>query len=99
MQQGRDFVAVGHVNGSMVHLDQHSKAPLRQVKKAVQAFHDVHLPQGALQVQRPGVDTRYLDTELPPVARFGQRNVAHVVVDVKGLVFDPVGVVQIEWHT
>ena len=48
------------------------------------------------QVQRPGVDARGLDAELPPVAGLRQRDVAHVVLEVEALVLDPVGIVDLE---
>jgi hypothetical protein len=87
---GGDLVAAIDIDRGMVDLQQHGKAADRQVEKAVESLDHVHLPQRALQVERPGVDARGLDAELAPVAGLGQGDVAHVVFDVEALVLDPV---------
>jgi hypothetical protein len=98
VQQRGDLVALGDVDRRVVDLQQHGEAAHRQVEEAVEALDHVHLPQRALQVQRPGVDARGLDAELAPVAGLGQGDVAHVVFDVEVLVLDPVGIVEVERH-
>ena len=79
-------------------LGQQREAARRQFEEAVQALDDIDLPQRPVQVERPGVDARGLDAELPPVARLGQRDVADVVFEVEVLVLDPVRMVEVERH-
>ena len=99
VQQDRDLAAALHVDGRVVRLGQQRKAAFGQVEKAVQALDDVDLPQRSVQVERPGVDARCLDAELPPVAGLGQRDVAHVVLEVEVLVVHPVGQIHVQRHT
>ena len=98
MQQLGDFAPEVEVNTRLVCLRQQRKAARRQLGEAVQAFEHVDFPQRPVQIERARVDARDLDTELAPVARFGQRDVAHVVFDVEVLVVDPVRVVQLQRH-
>ena len=98
VQQGGDFIAMRDINCRMMNLQQHGETAHRQIAKTVQPFDHIHFPQRALQIKRAGVDARGLNAELAPVARFGQREVAHVIFDIESLVLDPVRVVEIQRH-
>ena len=49
-----------------------------------------------ISFERAGVAPRRLDAELTPLARFRQRDVPHVELEVEVLVVDPVRMVEIE---
>ena len=65
----------------------------------VQALDHVHVPQWPVHVHRPTEVPGQVNTELPPVAWFGQTAMEHMVLDVKKLVFHPVRVVEIVGQT
>ena len=71
------------------------KQPSGSALDVVEALDDVQLPQRLREVERAGVQARRLDAELPPVARAGQGDLAHVVLEVELGVLHPVRVIQI----
>ncbi len=76
-------------------LQHEGEATLRNAGDLVEAFDDVQLPQRLREVERAGVQPGSLDAELAPVARLGQRDVAHVVLEVELLVLHPVRVIEV----
>jgi hypothetical protein len=44
------------------------------------------------------MESCYLDTELTPVSRLWQCNVAHMKLEFKVRILYPVGIIEIEWH-
>jgi len=86
------------VDRRLVDLDEQREAACGQLEQAVEPLDDVDLPQRTCQVERPRMDARRLDAELAPVAGSGQRDVAHVVLEVEVLVVDPVRIVEVERH-
>ena len=98
MQQLADVAALLQVHRGMVNFDQQRKAALWQIHKTVQPLHHIDFPQRAVQVERARVDARGLNAKLPPVARLGQSDVAHVVFQVEIFILYPVGISHIQRH-
>ena len=82
MQRLQQLGAGLAVDDGVVHLAVEREAAGRHAGHVVQALDDVGLPQRLAAVERPRVQARDLDAELPPVARVRQRDVAHVELDV-----------------
>ena len=92
LDQLEQAVAAGcAVHCTVVHLQQQGEAPGRDALDIVEPFDNIDLPHGLVPAQRRGVDARGENAQLPPVAGFGQGDVAHVVLEVKIRVFHPVG--------
>jgi hypothetical protein len=64
----------------------------------LEAVDDEHLPQRAAAVEQRGMQPRHVLLQLAVGAGLGQRDVAHVVIDVDVFVFHPDRVGQIEGH-
>jgi hypothetical protein len=65
---------------------------------ALQAVDDEELPHRPAAVDERGMQPRHVLLQLPVGARLGQRDVAHVVVDVDVVVVHPHGVGHVEGH-
>ena len=89
-QYAQDLGARDAVDRCVVDLREHRDAA------ALEALDDVHLPQRARAVQRPCVDPRDLLGELMVIARRGQGQFAHVVLEVEVGILDPVRVIEAE---
>jgi hypothetical protein len=87
VQRIDEDLAAGAVEQCVVQLAVDRETAARQPGQVVQALDDPRLPQRAAEIQRPGVQPRDLDAELAPVAGRGQRDVAHVELEVE--VLDP----------
>ena len=61
-----------------------------------QAVDEVQLPQRPRAIQRPRGDSRDLLADLGVRRGLGQRELAHVVLEVEVRIVDPVGVVEVE---
>ena len=94
----RDFDARNAVDGGVMDLRQDGEAALRQTLHSVEPLDHVHLPERLAQVERPRVNARRLDAQLPPIARSRQRDVSHVELDVEVGILDPVRVIETEGH-
>ena len=53
---------------------------------------------GRAPVERSRVQPRHLDAELPPIARPGQGDVPHVVLEVEVRILDPIRVIEPQRH-
>ena len=80
----------GAVDGGMVNLGDQGKTALWQPIYVVQAFDHVHFPRRPHEVERPGMNARRHDLELPPVAGLGKRKMADVKIDVETRITRPV---------
>ncbi|MDT4856059.1 hypothetical protein FQZ97_904350 [compost metagenome] len=98
MQGPGQFGGGGTVGSGMVGLGQDGETALGNTLHIVQPLDHVHLPWRAGEIHRPGMDARYQDAELSPVAWLGQGEMADMEVDVEQIVLDPVWVSQAEWH-
>ena len=79
----------------MVRLHQHRIAARWNIVYAVDALDDIQLPRWTGEVQRTGKQTRRLDAQLPPIARFGKRKMAHVKLEIELGVTYPIWMVEI----
>ena len=86
------------VDRRVVDLRHDREAAGGQPDDVVEALDDVHLPQRPAPVERPRVQPRHLDAELPPIARAGQGDVPHVVLEVEVRILDPVRVIEPQRH-
>ncbi|MNO87993.1 hypothetical protein D3C76_794270 [compost metagenome] len=98
MQGPGQFRCGGAIHRSVVGLGENGEAALGDALDVVEAFDDVHLPGCPGKIHGAGMDTRHHDAELAPVARFGQREMANVEVDVEQVVFHPIGITETEGH-
>ena len=91
-------LAAGAIEQCVVQLAVDRETAARQAGHVVEALDDPRLPQRAAEIQRPGVQPRDLDAQLAPVPGRGQRDVAHVELEVEVLVDDPVRAVYAARH-
>ncbi len=82
----------------MVNLGYHRKAALGHAGYIVEPFDNGEFPWRTLQIERAGKYACRLDTQLAPVARLRQCDVAHVKLQIEVRVLDPVRIVQVERH-
>ena len=79
-------------------LQQHAKAALGQAMHVIQPFDNVHLPEGLVARQRARVNARSQNAQLTPITRLGQRDVAHMVLEVEIRIVCPVGLTEAEGY-
>ena len=80
-------------------LQQHAKAALGQAMHVIQPFDNVHFPEGLVARQRARMNTCGQDAQLTPITRLGQRDVAHMVLEVEIRIVCPVGLTEAEGHS
>lgn len=71
-----------------------AKGAAWQIGDSIETFDDVHLPQRSTAIERTCVQARNLVHQLAPVAWLGQRQVAHVELEIDLRILDPVGPVE-----
>jgi hypothetical protein len=76
----------------VVDLAHHGDAVARQ------SVDQVQLPEGSRSIEGPCVDPRHLLGQLGVGSRRGQRDLAHVKLEVEVRIVDPVAVVEVERH-
>jgi hypothetical protein len=77
-----------------MHFGNDTKATLGQTLDIVETFNDVNFPGRSTHIQRPGVDTGNLNTELSPVTRMRQGDVAQMEFNIKIGISNPVRIIK-----
>src|SRR5689334_17389937 len=98
MQRPGQFRRGGTVHRGVVSLGDDREAAFRNALDVIEAFDNVHLPWRAGEIHRPGVNTRQQNTELPPVPRLGQGEVAYMEIDIEQVVLNPIRIPKPEGH-
>ncbi len=86
VQRSGDFHARSAVDSGVVHFGEKSEATRWVARHVIQPLNNVQLPQRAAAVQWPGMHTCDLDTELAPITRGRQGDVANMKFRVKAAV-------------
>ena len=87
----------GHAaHDGMVDLEEHGERARRELRDVVEAFDHIRFPQRVRAIERPRVQARNLDHQLPPVTGLRQCDVPQVVLDVRFLVRHPVRAIEAE---
>ena len=84
------------VNRGVVHLGHKGKAAGRIAGHIIEPLDHGEFPWWAAEIQRAGVNARRLDAELPPIAGFGQGNMAQVILKIEIRVLDPIGIIEVK---
>ena len=98
VDRGEDLGARHRIDGGVVDAQEDRDRVLRDVVDVVEPVDEVQLPRRPAEVERAGVDAGDLGAELPPGAGPGQRDVAHVVLEVEAAVPDRPRPVEAEGH-
>ena len=80
------------VDGRVMHAMQQGVTAGRNARDAVQALHDIHIPERPRHIHRPAEMAGRDDAELAPVARLGQPRMRDMRFDVEVLILHPVGI-------
>ena len=86
------------VERAVMKLDVQGEAPTWKTRDVVETLDHIGFPERLAAIERPRMDPRHLDTELPPISRLRQRDVPHVKLHVDVGILDPVRPVRRDRH-
>ena len=97
--QGVEQINAAHaIDGGMVNLCDHGEAARGNAGDVVETFDNREFPWRPAEVERARKDPRGLNAQLPPITGPGQGDMADVIFKIEFVVFNPIGIVEVERH-